>query len=305
MSHSNFRSRLVAGAPLLGTIAVAAAGLPAAAQAYWGVEAGAALPIEIESTRTNTGVPTNCDQWLAENTLLDGTMVPLPAASCQPRALPAAPVAFDLGSGPLLGVTAGMTRGQLRLEAEYFYRGQGGERRPLLVPGDPKQQEFVERSEALDNLAAHNLFANVYYDFGRIGESQIAPYVGVGVGAMRTSVDYHATSVRGSREVLLALGRNPDAAGRRSLADETLDDTVFGYQLLAGIDYAMDERRLFTAKLRYSSPFGEFESADYAWRPLRGHESSVGPGGAPIHYAIAIEDLRFWAVSVGMKFQRQ
>ena len=305
MFRPRFVLSAVVRAPLLVVLAIAATGLPAAAQAYWAVEAGAALPVGIESTRTNTGVPTNCDQWLAENTLRDGTVVPLPAAGCQPRALPAAPVAFDLGSGALLGAAAGMARGPLRLEAEYFYRGQGGERRPLLVPNDPKQQEFVERSEALDDLAAHNLFANVYYDLGRLGESQLAPYVGLGVGAMRVSADYQATSVRGSGEALLALGRNPDAAGRRSLADETLTDTLFGYQLLAGIDYALDERRLVTAKVRYGSAFGEFEDGDNAWRPLRGHESTVGPGGAPIRYAIGIEEFRFWAVSVGMKFRRR
>ena len=125
MFRPRFVLRAVVRAPLLVVLAIAATGLPAAAQAYWAVEAGAALPVGIESTRTNTGVPTNCDQWLAENTLRDGTVVPLPAAGCQPRVLPAAPVAFDLGSGALLGVAAGMARGQLRLEAEYFYRGQG------------------------------------------------------------------------------------------------------------------------------------------------------------------------------------
>lgn len=50
-----------------------AASLPAAAQLYWGAEVGATLPVGIDSTRTNVGVPTNCDQWLAENTLTDGT----------------------------------------------------------------------------------------------------------------------------------------------------------------------------------------------------------------------------------------
>ena len=282
-----------------------AASLPASAQLYWGAEVGAALPVGIDSTRTNVGVPTNCDQWLAENTLRDGTVVPLPADQCQPRVLPAAPVAFDLGTGGFLGAAVGMNRDRLRLEAEYFYRGQGGERRPLLVPGDPKQQEFVERSESVDNVAAHNLFANAYYGLGRLGQGKLAPYVGIGVGAMRVSADYQATSIRGSRDALLALGRNPDAAGKRSLADEALSDTLFGYQLVAGVDYALDERRTVTVKARYGGAFGEFEDGDNLWRPLRGHESSVGPGGAPIHYDIAIDNLRFWAVSVGMRFGQE
>lgn len=296
------------GAPTTARAALGAAclavGLPAAAQAYWGVEAGLALPVALESTRTNTGVPTNCDQWLATNTLPDGTVVPLPAAECQPRALPGAPVAFDLASGGLVAVAAGLRRDRLRLEAEYFYRRQGGERRPLLVPNDPKQQEFVERSEAVDDVAAHNVFANAYYDFGSIGRSRLMPYVGVGIGAMRTNADYQATSIRGSREALLALGRNPDAAGKRSLADAALTDVLVGYQLVAGVDYPLDERRTLTVKVRYGGAFGEFEHGDHAWQPLRGHESTVAPGGMPIRYAIAMDDVRFWAVAVGMKFGR-
>lgn len=277
---------------------------PAAAQAYWGVEAGIALPVALESTRTNTGVPTNCDQWLATSTLPDGTVVPLPAAECEPRALPGAPVAFDLASGGFVGVAAGLRRDRLRLEAEYFYRSQGGERRPLLVPNDPKQQEFVERSEAVDNVAAHNAFANAYYGFGRLGQGKLAPYLGVGIGAMRVSADYQATSIRGSREALLALGRNPDAAGKQSLADAALTDTLVGYQLVAGVDYPLAEGRTLTVKVRYGGAFGEFEDGDHPWRPLRGHESTVAPGGAPIRYAIAMEDLRFWGIAVGVKFEQ-
>ena len=157
----------------------------------------------------------------------------------------------------------------------------------------------------MDNVAAHNLFANAYYGLGSLGQGKLAPYVGIGVGAMRVSADYQATSIRGSRDALLALGRNPDAAGKRSLADEALSDTLFGYQLVAGVDYALDERRTVTVKARYGGAFGEFEDGDNTWRPLRGHESSVGPGGAPIHYDIAIDNLRFWAMSVGMRFGRQ
>lgn len=302
-ASQHFSGRLLAASAALGAASLAV-GPPAAAQTYWSVEAGVALPAALESTRTNTGVPTNCDQWLAPNTLPDGTRVPLPAAECQPRALPGAPVAFDLASGGFVGVAAGLRRDRLRLEAEYFYRRQGGERRPLLVPNDPKQQEFVERSEAVDDVAAHNLFANAYYGFGRIGQGKLAPYLGVGIGAMRVSADYRATSIRGSREALLALGRNPDAAGKRSLADAMLADALLGYQLVAGVDYALDEGRTLTAKVRYGGAFGEFEDGGHPWQPLRGHESTVAPGGAAIRYAIAMEDLRFWAVTVGMKFGR-
>lgn len=269
---------------------------------YLGAEVGAAMPQDLRSTRTNIGVPTNCDQWLDGATLNDGVAVPLPLEQCAPRALPASPSTFDLDAGLLAGVNAGYVLGRFRIEAEYFHRRHGGEQLPLVVPGDAKQQEFVERSEEIDDLRSHNFFANLHYGFGQLGESRIAPYVGLGLGAVRTKMDYSGRSVRTSdRNALLNLGRNPNAAGRLSAADERLSDSLLGFQLLAGFDYALSERRALTVKLRYGGAFGDFEEGGNPWRPLRNHESTVGPGGAPIVYDVKAKNLSFWAVSVGFK----
>ena len=61
---------------------------------YWGIDLGLSLAGDLSSTRTNIGVPTNCDQWLAPSTTLpDGRTVPLPLSdpTCGggPRPLPA------------------------------------------------------------------------------------------------------------------------------------------------------------------------------------------------------------------------
>ena len=269
---------------------------------HFGAEVGAAMPRDLKSTRINIGVPTNCDQWLDGASLNDGTMVPLPVAQCAPRALPASPNAFDLDAGLLAGLNAGYGRGSWRIEAEYFHRRHGGEHLPLVVPGDPKQQEFVERSEEIDDVRSHNLFANLHYGFGALGGSKIEPYVGVGLGLMRMKMDYAGRSVRTSdREALLDLGRNPNAAGRLSAADERLSDSLFGFQLLAGFDYALSERRALTVKVRYGGAFGDFKDDGNAWRTLRNHESTVAPGGAPVLYDIRAGSPRFWALSVGFK----
>lgn len=269
---------------------------------YLGVDVGAAMPRDLKSTRINIGVPTNCDQWLAGATLNDGTTVPLPVEQCAPRALPASPNKFDLDAGLLVGLNAGYGRGRWRVEAEYFHRRHGGELLPLVVPGDPKQQEFVERSEEIDDVRSHNLFANLHYDFGALGGSQITPYMGFGLGLMRMKMDYAGRSVRtGDRDALLNLGRNPNAAGRLSAADERLSDSLFGFQLLAGFDYALSERRALTVKLRYGGAFGDFKEGGNAWRQLRDHESTVAPGGAPVVYDIRAGSPRFWALSVGFK----
>lgn len=292
--------RMLAAFGMVGALALPTA---AADGLYWGVELGASLGQEIESTRTNIGVQTNCDQWLGAATLPDGSTVPLPAAQCQPRPLPASANTFDLGAGHVLGVNVGGRFGGFRLEADYFHQRRSGERLPLVVPGDPKQQEFVERSEEFGDLGGHHLFANVFRDLKpSAGAGRFTPFVGIGIGAMRLQGDYRALSIRNpDRAALAALGRNPNAAGTTSRADEELSDTLFGYQLIAGFDTTLGER-IVTAKLRWGQAFGDFEDGDNPWRPLRDHDSTVAPGGAPIRYGIRAERPGFLTISVGIKF---
>ena len=52
---------------------------------YVGADIGVSIPNDLDSTRTNNGISTNCDQWLGEDTLNDGTMVPLPLEHCSPE----------------------------------------------------------------------------------------------------------------------------------------------------------------------------------------------------------------------------
>ena len=271
---------------------------------YFGADLGGAMPGELSSTRINVGVPTNCDQWLGAATLNDGTMVPLPAAQCQPRALPASPSDFDLDMGVFGAVQVGYAFDALRVEAELFRRRQTGERLPLVVPDDPKQAEFTERSEAIGDVVGDGFFANAYRDLGTRGAGgKFKPFVGIGVGWMSLDIDYAATSIRNADPAaLLALGRNPNAAGVLSRADDTLSDRLAGYQVLAGFDYALGVRRALSVKVRYANLFDDFEDDGKAWKPLRGHESTVAPGGAPIRYGIETDDLGFWAITVGLKF---
>lgn len=289
------------------------AAFPAAGQNgagfYAGVEFGAALAQSLESTRTNVGVYTECDQHLERYTYPGGgKTVPLPRGECAPRALPGRANAFDIDTGMLAGVSAGYAGGgAFRVEAEYVFRNHGGEKKALVVPGDPKQGEFVERSEEIGKLRAHNLFANVYYDFR--GESRFTPYLGVGLGATRAQIEYSATSIRADPETLEELigdgtltRTNPHAGGTASRADETMTDWLWSYQLIAGLDYALGAGHALTAKFRYGNALNDFSAGGMAWKPLRNHESTVEPGGAPIHYGIDASGFGFWALSLGLKF---
>lgn len=275
---------------------------------YFGADIGISVPNDLDSTRTNNGIGTNCDQWLAGDTLNDGTTVPLPLEQCSPRALPKRATKFDLGTGLLAGVNLGYALHDFRLEVEYFRRVQSGERSALNVPGDPKQAEFVERSEKISDFRADNFFANVYYDFHKVLSPKFTPYVGVGLGVMHVQMDYSGTSIRtNNSDTLQVLGRNRHAAGLASLADEVLSDTLFGYQWIAGLDYVWSERLSVGLKFRYGDAFSDFKNGDNAWKPLRGHASTVGPtpetgANLPIRYDIQADDLSFWGISLNFKY---
>ena len=294
---------------LLGVADLAAAGTEDGRGFYLGADLGVAAPRDLESTRTNNGITTNCDRWLDRDTLEDGTVVPLPLEDCSPRALPASPNHFELDSGFLAGVHLGYDLGSFRLEAEYFHRGHGGEKRSLVVPGDEKQQEFVERSEEIDDFRADHLFANLYYDFAGRESSRLTPYLGFGLGWMKVRMDYSARSLRTDDKLRLReLGRNSNAAGLLSAGDESLSDSLSGYQWIAGLDYAWSERFSVGLKLRYGDALDDFEDGGHAWKPLRGHASTLGPtaetgANLPILYDIEAEELRFWGISLSFKYR--
>lgn len=275
---------------------------------YFGTDVGVSLPGDLDSTRTNIGIPTNCDQWLEAFVFDDGSGVPYPLEQCAPTALPASPNPFDLGSGFMGGAHLGYALPNFRIEAEYFHRSQSGEYLPLIVPGDPKQQEFVERSEKIGYFRANSLFANFYYDFHTANLPKVVPFLGVGVGLMQTTIDYSATSIRtNDRNEMIRLGRNPHAAGTASLAKELLSDDLTGYQLLAGLDYAFSKRFYAGIKLRYGDALENFQDGDNEWKPLRGHASTVGPPGSPgsdlpVLYEISADNLNFWGISLSLKY---
>lgn len=271
---------------------------------YMGADIGASIPHDLKSTRLNTGIPTNCDQWLDDATLPSGDTVPLPLSQCAPRSLPSSPNTFDLSTGFLAGFSIGYALPyNLRVEAEYFHQRSNGGRSDLIVPGDPKQQEFVQRSEQIGAVRKNSVFANLYYDFHNMISPRLTPYVGAGLGLTHMAIRYSATSIRTSnRQTLIDLGRNPNAAGTESRADETLSDTLFGYQVMAGLDYALSEQLMAGIKLRYGNAFGDFSDGDKAWKPLRSHESTVGPGGAPVRYGIDADGLGFWGISLSLRY---
>ena len=134
----------------------------------------------------------------------------------------------------------------------------------------------------MDDVLSHNFFANLYYDYH--SDSKFTPYVGIGIGLAKVSVDYRTLWQRSTnpdehRGLRDREGHGtPDEAGialNQKLRALTYDqakmsDTLFGYQALAGVDYQVSEPLTIGLKFRYAM-FGEFED-ESEYTKLRGHD---------------------------------
>ena len=81
-----------------------------------------------------------------------------------------------------------------------------------------------------------------------------------------------------------------------------LNDTVRGYQLLFGVDYALNESMSFGVKGRWVG-LDTFSSGG-AWDQLRSHASALRlDGSEPVAYEIKLDNLELLGVSLELKYQ--
>ena len=99
----------------------------------------------------------------------------------------------------------------------------------------------------------------MYYDL--INASRFTPYIGFGVGVGFTDVDYGGVFARAGDPRVITTGAglaNTDAI-RQNLAGTTtseqtkLEDTLFGYQVLFGVDYALTDAVALGIKGRWTN----------------------------------------------------
>ena len=283
---------------------------------YVGMDLGVAVAPGLDVNSSDNDVGTPCDGFI--NNDGSGGYLVIPE-DCNPP--PSAwSNAFDGGSGILAGASLGYRMGSFRVEGEYFYRGTTYDDRDLAggatvsddVTQDKVAQELAFIEGGVDDVLSHNFFANLYYDYR--SDSKFTPYVGVGVGFSRVSLDYfnkwtrnHDPEAISTFDDFTATDAQKDLlhrrlAGTTSIARAKLSDTLFGYQIVAGVDYQVSEPVSIGLKFRWAD-FGEFESDPREWDQLRSHESARRPGGARVQYTAMTDDIQFWGVSLNMKYQ--
>lgn len=276
---------------------------------YIGGDLGIAVAPGVDMTSSDNDTRTVCDGFINPN----------PPADCV-RTPSSWPNEFGGGTGVLAGATLGYRMGSFRVEGEYFYRGAthddmdeiegaGG----AAVNVQKAQQELDLQEGGLDDVLSHNFFANLYYDYR--SDSKFTPYVGFGIGFSRVSLDYFNRWRRNVDPQYISTFNDVDGltqheredlnrivAGTTTIARAKLSDTLFGYQVILGVDYQVTDPVSIGLKFRWAD-FGEFESDPREWDQLRSHESALSPGGGRVRYKVMTDDIQFLGVSLNMKYQ--
>ena len=211
------------------------------------------------------------------------------------------------GNGVQSVLAVGYSLGSLRFEGEYLYRTTtyepgAGESEILDVVTQEKQQQELETLDGgLEDLLAHNVFANVYYDFR--SDSPFTPYIGIGAGVARTSLDYYGRFKRNDDPDAISTFEDPlrkaRLAGTTTVGRHKMTDLLTAYQAVAGVDYALSDPVKIGVKVRWTR-FSEFDD-EKPWTQLRSHEPSVGRNFTVL-YGINTSDLSMFGASLNMTY---
>ncbi len=278
---------------------------------YVGLELGFVNAEGLSSDLSGINHPTQCDQLLKDDDpATDDRVVDLSNPACNVGDIPQTLSAnsFDLGNELLGGISVGYVRDRVRIELEYSHRVyDGSDSSPWRIPGSntplaSKNNEVSELdppSERISNFDAHQLFVNAYYDFPN--SSRWTPYLGAGFGWARTRFDYIARFLRKTHAQGYPPDKPPAAAGTLGYWDTRISETLFGFQLLGGLDYALSENLSMGIKARWA----EFEDFSHSgtWDLIRSHEPVQADGVTPWRSTLEFDDVEYWAVSYVVKYR--
>lgn len=279
---------------------------------YIGAELGIADLSSTDISTTGVNHPTKCDSLL----YADPGIVPSSDPACNDDTVKTfSSNAYNPGVGFAGGFNAGYAFSSLRFELEHLSRFHEDDTWPLIASAGnvalaSKNDEWNPDhppSGSISDFQAHQLFLNAYYDFRN--NSPWIFYVGVGAGWARASFNVsnryiRKTLAQGYQDVeppLTLADRPAAAAGTLSLLDTGVTEYLFGFQALAGVDYALTEKTSIVLKARWS----RFEdlSEEATWELIRSHEPVMADGVTPYITTQALDNSEYWGVTLGLKYR--
>ena len=292
---------------------------------YIGADIGLADARTLASKVTGRSNPTRCDGLMYSDSTRPSNAIDNDPACGDVNHKEKWNSRFDAGSGLTAGLHAGYARDRFRVELEFMHVEPGSASYPIITasthPGlASKDREWSENTlpyEWISEFRIRQYFVNVFYEFE--SESKWTPYVGLGAGWARVRMQYERQLLRKTvdegylnvasdvPQAQLGYGWNEDswlewrqnAAGTTSSMDIKLADTLFGYQLLAGLDYELTDSASIGIKARWAQ-FDDFRDRA-AYDQVRSHVPVHADGVTPFVDNIKMDNVEYWAVTVGFK----
>ncbi len=276
---------------------------------YAGLQLGAVFPTVVESVRRYVSHPTRCDSLLYP----PSGSPPVDDPACRDSRLGVSSNVFRPGSGSTSGFMVGYARGRLRFEMEYLNASLGSAESPLggttstalptkALEWSTEQPPF----EWIGDYTVHQGFANVYFEL--LNGSRWTPFAGVGVGWAAAELNYYLRFIRKPEAEYLQIEFDPDwpdiakraAAGTVSILDTYASETVFGYQVLVGVDYALSGHTSLGGALRWT----RLDDIDHeaVYNVLRSHAGVLADGVTPFNNELGFSGIGYQALTVNLKY---
>ena len=229
--------------------------------------------------------------------------------------------AFEGGAGGLYAAALGYTfrNFRYRAELEYFYQNSAYDQVSEVTLGGGEVltkivQEIVRADERIGSVSSYNLFVNVYRDFPTA--SPFTPYIGIGMGAGHTAIDYSGVFARDIDPAGITTGNAPEGghalpnaaeiqarlAGTTTTENAKLKDLLFGYQVIAGFEYELSRNLETGIKFRWVA-FGAFDDSG-EWDQLRSHPSNLRRDGSePVSYGVSFDKIEFLGADLNFRYR--
>lgn len=276
---------------------------------YAGLQLGVGFPTTVQSARSYISHPTRCDVLLYPSSVSP----PIEDPACLDDSPVVTSTRFDPGAGLAAGFMLGYAVSGLRFEVEYVNASPANVVTPI---GETTSTALRDKTsewstdeppyEWIGDYTVRQAFANVYYDF-RNG-SRWTPYAGTGVGWAAVDLNYYLQLVRKPAAEYLQIEFDPDwpnaakrtAAGTVSILDTYASQIVFGYEALAGVDYALSEHTSLGVTLRWAR-FGDVEH-DALHNIVRSHAPVLADGVTPWNNELAFSGIGYRGLTVNLKY---
>lgn len=283
---------------------------------YLSTDVGFAQGAGTEAALSGPNSPTRCDR------LLYPSLADAPRdAGCLAGTELGGLYSFNPEMGLVGSFAVGYALGPLSIEVEALQRHQVihntlltlGTQAGAAITG--KETEWsAERPPwgDISEFRGRQFFANLTWSLPT--GSRLTPYVGVGGGLSQVAYRYYLGFARksiaeGYLEVFGGTradpGASPDwqraAAGTVSELATDVSEIGLGFQLLAGVDYALSDQVSIGLKGRWVQT--PDLSVDAQWTTIRSHVPVHADGVTPFISTLDFSRLGYWAVGASMKYR--